>query len=189
MLSEAALGFAIALPTQALGVVLCLITGTRVADLWWWAWHPQFASRAGQVVLAVTVLSVPATLVWTALILRLMGRVQPGVVSRWSLAYLRAWLKAGLLRLSGEWLTGTLFWPRWLRLAGMEIGAKCEISTITDVVPELVTIGAETFFADGIYLGGGTVRHGTVRLAHTRLGRNTFLGQPRGDPAGRTIAR
>ncbi len=176
MLSEAALGFAIALPTQALGVVLCLITGTRVADLWWWAWHPQFASRAGQVVLAVTVLSVPVTLVWTALILRLMGRVQPGVVSRWSLAYLRAWLKAGLLRLSGEWLTGTLFWPRWLRLAGMEIGAKCEISTITDVVPELVTIGAETFFADGIYLGGGTVRHGTVRLAHTRLGRNTFLG-------------
>ena len=176
MLAEAALGFAAVLPTQILAVALCALTGTRAADLWRWAWHPDFASRAGLVVVLLTVVSVPTTLVWTALVMRLMGRVKPGVVSRWSLAYLRAWLKAGLLRMSGEWLTGTLFWPRWLRLAGMDIGPKCEISTITDVVPELVTIGAETFFADGIYLGGGTVRHGAVRLAHTRLGRNTFLG-------------
>lgn len=176
MVAEAALGLVVAVPAQALTVALCLITGTRAADLWRWTAHPGFASRTGLVVLVVTVVSLPVTLVWTALVLRLMGRVRPGLVSRWSLAYLRAWLKAGMLALAGEWLTGTLFWPRWLRLAGMEIGADCEISTIIDVVPELVSIGAETFFADGIYLGGGTVRHGMVRLGHTRLGRNTFLG-------------
>ena len=174
--AEAVLGFAATLPTQALALILCMLTGTPLADLWGWAWHPTFATRAGLVVLSLTVLSLPLTLVWSAVLLRLMGRVRPGVVSRWSLAYLRAWLKAGMLALAGEWLTGTLFWPRWLRLAGMDIGARCEISTITDVVPELVTIGAETFFADGIYLGGGTVSHGTVRLGHTHLGRNTFLG-------------
>ncbi len=176
LLGEAGLGFAAAIPAQVLAVGLCWLTGTRAADVWRWAWHPSFATRAGAVVLAVTVLSLPLTLVWTAVLLRLMGPVRPGLVSRWSLAYLRAWLKAGALTLAGEWLTGTVFWPRWLRLAGMDIGKHCEISTIIDVVPELVTIGPETFFADGIYLGGGTVRHGTVRLGHTRLGARTFLG-------------
>ena len=174
--AEAGLAFAAALPAQGLGLLICVVTGTRAADLWRWAWHPTFATRAGAVVLIVTVLSLPLTLVWTAVLMRAMGPVRPGLVSRWSLAYLRAWLKAGMLTLAGEWLTGTVFWPRWLRLAGMDIGEKCEISTITDVVPELVTIGAETFFADGIYLGGGIVRQGTVRLGHTRIGRGTFLG-------------
>jgi non-ribosomal peptide synthetase-like protein len=176
MAAEAMLGIVVAVPAQAMALVVCLITGTRAADLWRWTAHPSFATRTGLVVVGLTVVSLPVTLVWTALVLRLMGRVRPGLVSRWSLAYLRAWLKAGALALAGEWLTGTIFWPRWLRLAGMDIGPACEISTIIDVVPELVSIGGETFFADGIYLGGGTVRHGMVRLGHTRLGRNTFLG-------------
>jgi non-ribosomal peptide synthetase-like protein len=77
---------------------------------------------------------------------------------------------------AGEWLSGTLFWPHWLRLAGMRIGRKCEISTIIDVVPELVEIGEETFFADGIYLGGAAVSRSAVTLAPVRLGRNSFLG-------------
>jgi non-ribosomal peptide synthetase-like protein len=176
MAAEALLGLVVALPAQVLALGLCVLTGTRAADLWRWTAHPSLTSRTGLVVIVLTVVSLPVTLVWTALVLRLMGRVRPGLVSRWSLAYLRVWLKAGMLALAGEWLTGTIFWPRWLRLAGMDIGAACEISTIIDVVPELVSIGAETFFADGIYLGGGTVRHGMVRLGHTRLGRNTFLG-------------
>ena len=78
-------------------------------------------------------------------------------------------------------------WPRWLRLAGMDIGPKCEISTIIDVVPELVTIGAETFFADGIYLGAGHVVRGTVTLGHTRLGRNNFLGNHAVVPQGEVL--
>ncbi|MBK7598957.1 MAG: hypothetical protein IPJ07_10715 [Acidobacteria bacterium] len=34
-------------------------------------------------------------------------------------------------------------------MAGMKFGRDCEISTIIDVVPELIEIGPETFFADG----------------------------------------
>jgi len=176
VIGEAGLSLAALVPVQILALGLCWLTGTRSSDLWYWAQHPALFTRTGLVVIALTMGSVPVTLVTTALLMRLIGRVQPGTVSRWSAAYARAWLKAGLLRVSGEWLTGTLFWPRWLRLAGMAVGAKCEISTIIDVVPELVTIGPETFFADGIYLGGGTVRRGTVELGHTRLGRATFLG-------------
>src|ERR1044072_88528 len=44
------------------------------------------------------------------------------------------------------------------------------------VVPELIKIGGESFFADGIYLGGPEVHRGTVRLAQTELGTNAFLG-------------
>jgi non-ribosomal peptide synthetase-like protein len=132
----------------------------------------------GSVLLGVglVVLSVPVALAAEALTARALGRVRPGVISRWSVAYLRVWLKAGLVDAAGTWLSGTLFWPAWLRLAGMKIGRGCEISTIIDVVPELVEIGGGTFFADGIYLGGPRLHRGTVTLRPVRLGENTFLG-------------
>lgn len=173
---EALLGMAAALPGTVLAIVACRATGTGLDDIWYWTYHPSVTTRAGLLVMVLTFVSLPLTLVWSALVMRAMGRVEPGVYPRWSLGYLRAWLKAGMLRLAGEWLTGTVFWPHWLRLAGMKIGRKCEISTIIDVVPELVEIGAESFFADGIYLGCADVRRGTARLGLTTLGSNTFLG-------------
>jgi non-ribosomal peptide synthetase-like protein len=108
--------------------------------------------------------------------MRIMGRVPTGTISRWSLAYVRVWLKAGIVQSASHWLSGTLLWPVWLRGAGMKIGRGSEISTIIDTIPELVEIGTETFFADGIYLGGPHIHKGTVTLAMTRLGKNTFLG-------------
>ncbi|NJC72329.1 amino acid adenylation domain-containing protein [Planosporangium thailandense] len=111
-----------------------------------------------------------------AIAARAIGTVRPGVISRWSPSYIRVWLKAGLVDSAGHWLSGGLFWPTWLRWAGMKVGRGCEISTIIDVVPELNRIGGDTFFADGIYLGGPRVHRGTVALGRTRLSRNTFLG-------------
>ncbi|MFM8872781.1 MAG: hypothetical protein ACKOJI_05410, partial [Phycisphaerales bacterium] len=61
-------------------------------------------------------------------------------------------------------------WPRWLRLAGARIGPGCEISTVTDVLPHAVTIGPQTFFADGIYLGGPTLRAGSAVIYRIKLG-------------------
>lgn len=125
------------------------------------------------------------TLAVAAALSRWLGPVQEGVIPRWSLPYLRVWLKGGLVQGAGAWLSGTLFWPVWLRLAGMKVARGCEISTILDVVPELVEIGPECFFADGIYLGGPLVHHGTVSLARLRLSANTFLGNHAVIPAGR----
>ncbi|MEU8548975.1 amino acid adenylation domain-containing protein [Streptomyces roseoverticillatus] len=111
-----------------------------------------------------------------ALAVRALGPIRPGLISRWSLAYIRVWLKPALVDSAGNWLSGTLLWPRWLRAAGMDIGPDCEISTIIDVVPELIGIGGGTFLADGIYLGGPRIHRGTVLLAPLRLGRDTFVG-------------
>jgi non-ribosomal peptide synthetase-like protein len=107
---------------------------------------------------------------------RALGTVPEGVISRWSPAYIRIWIKSGLVDSAGTWLSGGLYWPVWLRWAGMRVGPGCEISTIIDVVPELIGIGPDTFFADGIYLGGPRVHRGTVTLAGVELSRNTFLG-------------
>jgi len=68
------------------------------------------------------------------------------VIGRWSLDYIRVWLKAGLVESANLWLTGTLLWPRWLRLAGMKIGRGCELSSIIDTIPELVEIGPRRFW-------------------------------------------
>jgi non-ribosomal peptide synthetase-like protein len=121
-------------------------------------------------------LQLPIILILQAFAANLMGRVPEGVISRWSVAYIRIWLKTGIVEWAGRWLSGTLFWPVWLRLAGMRVGKGCEISTIVDVVPELIDLGDECFFADGIYLGGPRIHRGSVTLSKVKIDKNAFLG-------------
>ena len=164
------------LPFAALSVAVSLAYGLESAHVWLWMDTPSASWTPVLIGVALLIASVPLTLVLEALLMRAMGRVTPGVVSLWSLAYVRVWLKTGILQSAGNWLSGTLFWPVWLRAAGMTIGARCEVSTIIDVVPELMTFGADVFLADGIYLGGPRIQRGTVTLDHTSLGDRTFLG-------------
>jgi non-ribosomal peptide synthetase-like protein len=138
----------------------------------------QPAANVAQLVAigVATIVSLMLMVATEALACRLIGAVRPGVISRWSLAYIRVWLKTGLVTTAGNWLSGGLFWPPWLRAAGMAVGRGCEISTIIDVVPELVGIEADTFFADGIYLGGPQLQSGAVIMSPVSLGRDTFVG-------------
>jgi non-ribosomal peptide synthetase-like protein len=187
MLVRAAATTLVLLPAELMTLAVCRLAGVGVDEVWHWLYRPSFEPRLVAVMIGLTVASVPLTLAASALTMRAMGPVRAGTIGRWSPAYVRVWLKSGMLFAAGEWLSGTLFWPHWLRLAGMRIGAKCEISTIIDVVPELVAIGDETFFADGIYLGGATITRGAVTLAPVTLGRNTFLGNHAVVPAGETL--
>jgi non-ribosomal peptide synthetase-like protein len=129
-------------------------------------------------------IAVPLSLAIEAIIVRLLGRVREGVISRWSLEYIRVWMKPRIVFGAGEWLSGTLLWPVWLRCAGLRVARGCEISTILDTVPELVEIGDESFFADGIYLGGPYIHRSTVSLAVTRIGTGVFLGNHSVIPSG-----
>ena len=141
-----------------------------------WLLSESFSVRVVAVVAMVVGCAVPPRLVLSALACRLMGTVPDGTFSRWSSTYVRAWLKPVLVDNASKWLYGTLFWPYWLRLAGMRVGRDCEISSLIDTVPESVTIGDKNFFADGIYIGGPRVHRGTVTVAHTTFGTSTFLG-------------
>ena len=142
---------------------------------------------ASGVTAALCVAAVLPTLALQALVMRLMGRVPEGVISVRSWAYIRVTLKSSLLESAGRGLSGTLFWPTWLRWAGMRIGKDCEISTIIDVVPELVEIEGDCFLADGIYLGSPDIQRGVVRLSRLRLSRNTFIGNHAVIPAGQSL--
>ena len=114
-----------------------------------------------------------------------LGRVRPGVVEPMEPAKpFASGSRRGVVDSAGRWLSGAIFWPWWLRLAGMRIGRGCEISTIIDVVPETVTMGDESFFADGIYFCGPWRHRGTVTVAESTLGRNTFLGNHAVVPSG-----
>ncbi len=166
VLARAALSFLVLLPYELIGLAVVLACGSGY----------EFEPSAILLGVALVMLSTPVTLLAEAFAVRALGRVQPGVISRWSTAYIRVWLKTDLVDAAGAMLNGTLFWPKWLRLAGMKIGRGCEISTIIDVVPELVEIGEYSFFADGIYLAGPRLHRGAVTMRPVRLGKNTFLG-------------
>ncbi len=181
------LGLLLALPLELPLVALALIYGVDAESALDWMSAPSLKPSLLIAVVLIVWVPVPFTLLLEALAMRALGNVRAGVISRWSPAYVRVWLKTQMLQSAGDWLSGTLFWPMWLRLAGMKIGRGCEISTITDVVPELIEIGRDTFFADGIYLSGPLVHRGTVTLRETRLGVNTFLGNHVVIPAGQRL--
>lgn len=187
MLARALLAQWLALPLEFMLLLASLGWHVTGADLVEWTADPLAAWRPWMVTGVLAVLAVPLTLAMAAAACRWLGRIPEGVMSRFSVDYVRVWLKTGLLDGAGEWLSGTLLWPSWLRCAGMSVGVGCEISTIIDVVPEHVEIGRDTFFADGIYLGGPKLHQGTVTLATTRLGRNTFVGNHAVIPVGENL--
>jgi non-ribosomal peptide synthetase-like protein len=148
---------------------------------------PWSASGWIAAAVALSIVALPCSLVLQALLLRLTKPAPTGTISRWSSDDLRIALRARIVESAGTWLSGTLYWPPWLRLAGMRIGAGCEISTILDALPEHVAIGAGSFLADGIYLGAPRYDRGALTLAPTVLGRGTFLGNHAVVPAGQRL--
>ena len=177
------LALSVELPT----IALALFHEVDVEDLLGWLFSPSHSLSLFLSAFLMVTLPLPLTAALEALAVRAMGRVRPGVISRWGLSYLRIWLKTQIVQSAGHWLSGTIFWPMWLRVSGMRVGRGCEISTIIDVIPELIEIGDESFFADGIYLCGPGVHRGTVTLAPTSLGKNTFLGNHAVIPGGQNF--
>ncbi len=165
-----------ALPALAVLATLAWTLGLSSGEVAAWFGQPSWSVKSLLVVMAASVLWVPVWLILKALCVRLVGRVRPSAISLWSLSNIRVAHKVGEVEDAGRWLSGTLFWPIWLRLAGMKIGRGCEISTIIDVVPESLRIGDHSFFADGIYLGGPRIHRGVMTIRDTSLGRGTFLG-------------
>ncbi|MFN3242629.1 MAG: amino acid adenylation domain-containing protein [Planctomycetota bacterium] len=125
---------------------------------------------------AASLLAVPLGVLQIALLLRLLPGVAEGTFSRWSLRHWWMTVRMRWLEDAGEWLSGTLFWPRWLRLAGMRVAHDVEVSSIHDVLPERTSLGGHSFLADGVYLGVPRIHQGLVTVGSTSLGARTFVG-------------
>ena len=143
---------------------------------WWWA-----------MVVFVTA-ALPIALLAQGLALRWGPKVPAGTHARWSLLHLHLEVRSSLVDAAGLWLSGTLFWPAWLRLAGMRIGRDCEVSTILDVLPEHTELGGGSFLADGVYLGVPPQHQGRVTVLPTAFGERSFVGNHVVVPAGERLA-
>jgi len=122
------------------------------------------------------VAALPLILVFEGLLARFLGAIPEGSYPLRSIAFLRIWLTSGLVNSANRWLSGSLFWPLWLRIAGMRIGRSCEISTLVDLVPQMVTFDALTFCADGIYMGTPLLLAGSVTIGPVHIREDSFFG-------------
>ncbi len=133
---------------------------------------------------AAFLLSIPMAVVSFCLLVAglkaiVMRRTDPGVYSVESWFYLRKWFVDALMAATRVYmhpLYTTIYLPPWLRMLGARIGRRAEISTISQMTPDLVEIDDESFFADGSMIGGRHFYRGHVEFARNRIGRRSFVG-------------
>jgi len=143
-------------------------------------------------------LSIPASALLVLLTTTLTGLLRKillptQVVGRWPIqsgAYLRKWLITRILDASLETLHGlyaSVFAATWLRLMGAKVGRHTEVSTATGVIPDLLTLGHDSFVADGVMLGDEEQRGGWMTLKPTVIGNRSFLGNGAYVPDGSVV--
>jgi non-ribosomal peptide synthetase-like protein len=92
---------------------------------------------------------------------------------------LRKWISDKFMHLSltlTNSLYATIYTTRWLRLLGAKVGDRAEISTVSNIDPDLLTVGTESFVADLAVLGAARYHRGQVSFGLTEIGSRTFIG-------------
>ena len=131
------------------------------------------ALPASALLLMLTIL-VSALLRW-ALLPRLSG-------GRWPVygqIYLRRWLTNQIQESSLSVLHGlyaSIYAGTWYRLLGAKVGPGTEISTAMGIVPDMLTLGRDSFIADGVMLGDEEVDRGWMTMRPTVIGNRSFVG-------------
>ena len=121
----------------------------------------------------------------------LLGRMKAGRYSIWSGFYLRYWLAEHLNDTALTLLHpifATLYVRPWYKALGAKVGARSEISSASAVSHDLIEFGEESFIADGVSFGAARMEPGGLRLARTRVGRRTFIGNSALLPTGSFVA-
>ena len=130
------------------------------------------------------------TMLVTAGLCRLLPRQTAGISSIHSLAFWRKRFVTLILDSSLRVLHGlyaSVFAPMWLRLLGVKVGRHAEVSTAEGMVPELLSLGDDSFIADGVMLGDEELRGGWMILKPTRVGNRSFVGNGAYVPDGATV--
>lgn len=133
------------------------------------------------------VLAFPATailIVCTALLSAgirwgLLPRMRAGSWPVRSNFYCSKWLVNQIQESSLSVLHGvyaTVYAPLWYRLLGAKVGRHAEISTALGVVPDMLTLGDDTFIADAVLLGDEQIDGGWMTLKPTVISRRSFVG-------------
>jgi non-ribosomal peptide synthetase-like protein len=144
------------------------------------------------------VLALPASAVLIALTMLVsagirwgfMPRLQPGRSAVHSNTYCQKWLVSHIQESSLNVLHGiyaTVFAPFWYRLLGAKVGRDAEISTALGVVPDMLTLGDETFIADAVMLGDEQIDGGWMTMEATVVSNRSFVGNGSYIPDGTVL--
>ncbi|PKO89756.1 MAG: peptide synthetase [Betaproteobacteria bacterium HGW-Betaproteobacteria-10] len=128
---------------------------------------------------ATGVLVVCTTLISAGLRWTLLPRIEAGSWPVHSKIYYSRWLVNQVQESSLNVLHGiyaTVFAPYWYRLLGAKVGRDTEISTAQGLIPDLLTLGDETFIADAVLLGDEEIDGGWMTLRPTVISRRSFVG-------------
>lgn len=131
------------------------------------------AFPASALLIVLTAL-VSAGIRWGAL-----PRLKPGRAAIHSNTYCAKWLVSHIQESSLNVLHGiyaTVFAPYWYRLLGATVGRDAEISTALGVVPDMLTLGDETFIADAVMLGDEQIDGGWMTMLPTVIAHRSFVG-------------
>lgn len=172
VLATAALFFMPVFPSFML--VDWLDSGSNDSPVWLQLLKYFALAFPGTAVLIVGTILSSALLRWT-----LMPRLQAGSWPIHSRVYCSRWLVNQIQESSLNILHGiyaTVYAPFWYRLLGAKVGRDAEISTAQGLVPDLLTLGDETFIADAVMLGDEEIDGGWMTLKPTVISRRSFVG-------------
>ncbi|HTD05423.1 Pls/PosA family non-ribosomal peptide synthetase [Undibacterium sp.] len=144
------------------------------------------------------VLAFPATavlIVCTALLSAgirwsILPKLKAGSYKVHSNTYCGKWLVNQIQESSLNVLHGvyaTVYAPFWYRLLGAKVGRGAEISTALGVVPDMLTLGDETFIADAVLLGDEQIDGGWMTMQPTVISRRSFIGNGAYIPDGTIV--
>ncbi len=108
-----------------------------------------------------------------------MPRIKAGVFPLRSGFGVRKWLTDALMELSlatTNTLYATLYALPWLRLLGAKVGDRAELSTVSRIDPDLLSLGEESFVGDMASIGAATFHKGYIGFGATELGSRAFVG-------------
>ncbi|MYM39357.1 Pls/PosA family non-ribosomal peptide synthetase [Duganella qianjiadongensis] len=119
-----------------------------------------------------------------------LPRLRPGQFAIHSRTYCAKWLVSQIQESSLNVLHGiyaTVFAPNWYRLLGAKVGKDAEISTALGVVPDMLTLGDETFIADAVMLGDEEIDGGWMTMKPTVISHRSFVGNGAYIPDGTVL--
>jgi non-ribosomal peptide synthetase-like protein len=162
----------LALLAAAPAAALVLLTGSARTS-------GSFASRLVVEAPLIAGCFLVAYAVLVALAVRGVGRlIRPGYHPDWGRVGWAMWFSEALMH-SGRGvlfsLYSSLFTRPWLRLAGIPVGRRAEVSTVVGA-NRLTSFGERSFTADDVALISARGRRGWLHVAPVEIGAGTFLG-------------
>jgi len=152
----------------------------HTADIFGSDFNPLFAYGIFLILaIPASALFVSVTVLLTGALRWILPRQSAGISSIHSYAFWRKKFTSLILDHSLQVLHGiyaSVFAPVWLRFLGVKVGSNTEVSTAEGMTPELVTLGDDSFIADGALLGDEEQRGGWMILKPTKIGNRSFVG-------------